>query len=52
MTPYERLSLLALAEIIDLLSEARHPGQYVNVGIRRQELVDMIHMAVAEEEPA
>ena len=50
MTHYERLSLLALAEIIEALAEARHPGQYPNVGIRRQETVNELREA-AEKDP-
>ena len=49
MTEYERLSLLALAEILDALNEMLNPGQ-VSLGFRRREVSDDIRAAVVEEE--
>ena len=49
MTEYERLSLLALAEILDALNEMLNPGQ-VSLGFRRREVSDDIRAAAVEEE--
>ena len=51
MTPFERLSLLALAEIIEALTELRNPT-LTSLGMKRYELLDEIRTAVVEEEPA
>ena len=52
VTHYERLSLLALAEIIEALVELRNPT-LTSLGMKRYELLDEIReAAVTEEEPA
>lgn len=48
MTEYERLSLLALAEIIEALTEIRFPNR-TSLGIRREDVLREIREAVAVE---
>jgi hypothetical protein len=48
MTDYERLALLALAEIILLLEAQRNPQSYV--GLRTFELVQEIRAATVAQE--
>jgi hypothetical protein len=49
MTDFERLSLLALAEIIEVLQEIRNPQRATSLGLRRGRVMDDIREAVVDD---
>ena len=48
----ERLLLLGLAEVIDLLSEIAHPSLSGALGFRSREVADAMRLAASEKEMA
>ena len=50
MTHYERLSLLALAEIIEVLQEIRNPQRAASLGLQREQIMGEIREA-CEKDP-